>query len=153
MPARRFGTVRPRVQIPGPRPKSEFKPYIAGCTKSDKATVACSSRVVVSNRLRFVRRPICVGAFDRFGGLNRLAGYPHWCVSGAIGPSPSNLPARPIALRSIKARVVFGEPIQPVGDDPHNLTAVAFQRITDLMPAYREEPGRKLLHRQLTNLF
>jgi hypothetical protein len=40
-----------------------------------------------------------------------------------------------------------------VGDDPHNLTAVAFQRITDLMPAYREEPGRKLLHRQLTNLF
>jgi hypothetical protein len=26
MPPRRFGTVRPRVQIPGPRPKSEYEP-------------------------------------------------------------------------------------------------------------------------------
>src|SRR5438128_4046012 len=27
-PSRRFGTVRPRVQIPGPRPISELRPFL-----------------------------------------------------------------------------------------------------------------------------
>jgi 1-acyl-sn-glycerol-3-phosphate acyltransferase len=80
-------------------------------------------------------------------------GFAHFAIKASV-------PVLPVALSGTKdlwfrkrIRVVFGEPIQPAGNDPDNLTAVAFRRITDLMPAYREEPGRKLLRRQLTNLF
>jgi hypothetical protein len=33
------------------------------------------------------------------------------------------------------------------------MTDAAYQRMKELMPTYREERGRKLLRRQLTNLF
>jgi len=52
-----------------------------------------------------------------------------------------------------RIRVVFGEPIQPAGHDADSLTAAAFQKMKELMPAYRDQPGRKWLRRQLTNLF
>ena len=43
----RFGTVRPRVQIPGPRPKSDLRTP-CGLSKCDDPAVICSSHVVVS---------------------------------------------------------------------------------------------------------
>jgi hypothetical protein len=66
----------------------------------------------------------------------------------------------PVALSGTKdlwlrkrIRVVIGEPMQTAGQNPESLTAAAFQRITELMPAYQEQGGRRLLRRRLTNLF
>ena len=80
-------------------------------------------------------------------------GFAHFAIKAKV-------PVVPVALSGTKdlwlrkrIRVVIGEPIQPAGHDADSLTAAAFQRIKELMPAYRDQPGRKLLHRQLTNLF
>jgi 1-acyl-sn-glycerol-3-phosphate acyltransferase len=70
------------------------------------------------------------------------------------------VPVVPVALSGTKdlwfrkrIRVVIGQPMQTEGQDPETLTAAAFQRITELIPAYQEQGGRKLLRRWLTNLF
>ncbi len=80
-------------------------------------------------------------------------GFAHFAIKAGV-------PVMPVALSGTKdlwfrkrIRVVIGEPIQTAGHDPDTLTAAAFEEITDLMPAYRDEPGRRLLRRQLTNLF
>src|ERR1700693_1286647 len=80
-------------------------------------------------------------------------GFAHFAIKAGV-------PVVPVALSGTKdlwfrkpIRVIMGEPIQPAGHDPDSLTAAAFKRITELMPAYKEPPGRKLLRRQLTNLF
>jgi hypothetical protein len=49
--------------------------------------------------------------------------------------------------------VVIGEPLLPAGHDADSLTEIAFERIKNLLPAPADQPGRKLLRRQLTNLF
>ena len=80
-------------------------------------------------------------------------GFAHFAIKAAV-------PVVPVALSGTKdlwfrkrIRVVIGGPIQAAGHDPDSLTAAAFEKITDLMPAYRDEPGRRLLRRQLTHLF
>jgi 1-acyl-sn-glycerol-3-phosphate acyltransferase len=80
-------------------------------------------------------------------------GFAHFAIK-------SGVPVVPVALSGTKdlwfrkrIRVVIGEPMEPAASDPDSLTAAAFQRITELMPAYMEPPGRKLLRKQLTNLF
>ena len=80
-------------------------------------------------------------------------GFAHFAIKAGV-------PVIPVALSGTKdlwfrkrIRVVIGEPMQSVGTDPESLTAAAFQRITELMPAYQEQGGRKLLRRWLTNLF
>lgn len=80
-------------------------------------------------------------------------GFAHFAIKARV-------PVVPVALSGTKdlwfrkrIRVVIGEPIQTAGHDPDSLTAAAFEKITKLMPAYREEPGRRLLRRRLTNLF
>jgi 1-acyl-sn-glycerol-3-phosphate acyltransferase len=80
-------------------------------------------------------------------------GFAHFAIKARV-------PVLPVALSGTKdlwfrkrIRVVIGEPIQPAGHDPDSLTEAGFQRIKELMPAYSDQPGRKLLRRQLTNLF
>ncbi|MFI5284457.1 MAG: lysophospholipid acyltransferase family protein [Candidatus Dormibacterales bacterium] len=80
-------------------------------------------------------------------------GFAHFAIKAGV-------PVVPVAFSGTKdlwfrkrIRVVIGAAIQPAGQDPDSLTAAAFERITELMPPYREEPGPKLLRRQLTNLF
>ena len=80
-------------------------------------------------------------------------GFAHFAIKARV-------PVVPVALSGTKdlwlrkrIRVVIGEPIHPAGHDADSLTAAAFERIKALMPAYRDQPGRKLLRRQLTNLF
>jgi 1-acyl-sn-glycerol-3-phosphate acyltransferase len=80
-------------------------------------------------------------------------GFAHFAIKAQV-------PVVPVALSGTKdlwfrkrIRVVIGEPMQTAGQDPESLTAAAFQRITELMPAYQEQGGRKLLRRRLTNLF
>jgi len=66
----------------------------------------------------------------------------------------------PVALSGTKdlwfgkrIKVVIGEPLRTTGQDPDSLTAAAFEKINALMPAYRDQPGRKWLRKKLTNLF
>jgi 1-acyl-sn-glycerol-3-phosphate acyltransferase len=80
-------------------------------------------------------------------------GFAHFAIKAGV-------PVVPVALSGTKdlwfrkrIRVVIGEPMQSAGNSPEALTAAAFQRITDLMPAYQEQGGRKFLRRWLTNLF
>ncbi|TMC69447.1 MAG: 1-acyl-sn-glycerol-3-phosphate acyltransferase [Chloroflexi bacterium] len=81
-------------------------------------------------------------------------GFAHFAIKAGV-------PVVPVALSGTKdlwfrkrIRVVIGEPLSSAGHDPESLTAAAFQRIKQLMPAYRDQPGgRKLLRKQLTNLF
>jgi 1-acyl-sn-glycerol-3-phosphate acyltransferase len=80
-------------------------------------------------------------------------GFAHFAIKARV-------PVVPVALSGTKdlwfrkrIRVVIGQPMQSVGSDPESLTAAAFQRITELMPAHQEQGGRKLLRRWLTNLF
>src|SRR6202165_305585 len=78
-------------------------------------------------------------------------GFAHFAIKARV-------PVVPVALSGTKGlwlrkriRVVIGDPIHPAGHDADSLTAGAFERIKALMPAYRDQPGRKLLRRQLTN--
>ncbi len=80
-------------------------------------------------------------------------GFAHFAIKAGV-------PVIPVALSGTKdlwfrkrIEVVIGQAMSPVGQTPESLTAAAFERITALMPAYHEQPGRKLLRRRLTNLF
>jgi 1-acyl-sn-glycerol-3-phosphate acyltransferase len=80
-------------------------------------------------------------------------GFAHFAIKAGV-------PVIPVALSGTKdpwlrkrIKVVIGERILPAGHTPESLTDAAFQRMKELMPAYREEPGRKLLRKRLTHLF
>ncbi|MEA2655325.1 MAG: hypothetical protein QOI23_690 [Chloroflexota bacterium] len=80
-------------------------------------------------------------------------GFAHFAIK-------ANVPVVPVALSGTKdlwfrkrIRVVIGAPIHPAGQDADSLTAAAFQKVKELMPEYREQPGRKWFRKQLTNLF
>jgi 1-acyl-sn-glycerol-3-phosphate acyltransferase len=80
-------------------------------------------------------------------------GFAHFAIKAGV-------PVVPVALSGTKdlwfrkrIKVVIGKPISPEGHTPESLTELAYQRMKELMPVYREEPGRKLLRRQLTKLF
>jgi 1-acyl-sn-glycerol-3-phosphate acyltransferase len=80
-------------------------------------------------------------------------GFAHFAIKAGV-------PVVPVAFSGTKdlwfrkrIRVVIGEPMLPAGHDAGSLTEIAFQRMKQLLPAPTEQPGRKLLRRQLTNLF
>lgn len=81
-------------------------------------------------------------------------GFAHFAIKAGV-------PVLPVALSGTKdlwfrkrIRVVIGEPIQVAGHDPDSLTNAGYERVKELMPEYRDQPaGRKLLRKQLTNLF
>jgi len=80
-------------------------------------------------------------------------GFAHFAIKAGV-------PVVPVALSGTKdlwlrkpIKVVIAKPILPASHTPESLTDVGYQRVKELMPVYREEPGRKLLRRQLTHLF
>lgn len=80
-------------------------------------------------------------------------GFAHFAIKAGV-------PVVPVAFSGTKdlwfrkrIRVVIGQPILPAGHDADTLTATAFQSMKELLPAPTEQSGRKLLRRQLTNLF
>lgn len=81
-------------------------------------------------------------------------GFAHFAIKAGV-------PVLPVALSGTKdlwfrkpIRVVIGEPIQVAGHDPDSLTNAGYERVKELMPEYHDQPaGRKLLRKQLTNLF
>lgn len=80
-------------------------------------------------------------------------GFAHFAIK-------AHVPVIPVALSGTKdlwfrkrIRVLIGEAISPDGHDPESLAELGFRRVRELLPAYTEPPGRKLLRRQLTSLF
>jgi len=80
-------------------------------------------------------------------------GFAHFAIKAGV-------PVVPVALSGTKdlwfrkrIEVAIGRPILPAGQTPESLTEAGFQSVKELMPAYHEPAGRKLLRRQLTNLF
>ena len=80
-------------------------------------------------------------------------GFAHFAIKAGV-------PVVPVALSGTKdlwfrkrIRVIIGKAMSPAGHGPGSLTETGFQSVRGLLPAYTEPKGRKLLRRQLTNLF
>ncbi len=80
-------------------------------------------------------------------------GFAHFAIKAQV-------PVVPVALSGTKdlwfrktIKVVIGKPLPSVGADPAALTDLAFQQMRQMLPAYVEPAGRKLLRKQLTHLF
>lgn len=80
-------------------------------------------------------------------------GFAHFAIKAGV-------PVVPVALSGTKdlwfgkrIKVVVGKPIPSSDTDPTALTDLAFQRVREMLPAYVEPAGPKLLRNQLTHLF
>jgi 1-acyl-sn-glycerol-3-phosphate acyltransferase len=80
-------------------------------------------------------------------------GFAHFAIKAGV-------PVVPVALSGTKdlwfgkrIKVVVGEAIPSAGMNPAALTDLAFQRVSEMLPAYVEPAGPKLLRNQLTHLF
>jgi 1-acyl-sn-glycerol-3-phosphate acyltransferase len=80
-------------------------------------------------------------------------GFAHFAIKAGV-------PVIPVALSGTKdlwfrkpIRVIIGKPMPATGADPAALTDLAFQRVKEMLPAYVEPPGPKLLRNKLTHLF
>ena len=80
-------------------------------------------------------------------------GFAHFAIKAGV-------PVVPVALSGTKdlwfrkrINVVIGPALPTQGADPAALTALAFQKISAMLPAYVEQPGPRLLRKQLTHLF
>jgi 1-acyl-sn-glycerol-3-phosphate acyltransferase len=80
-------------------------------------------------------------------------GFAHFAIKAGV-------PVIPVALSGTKdlwfrkrIKVVIGPALPTQGADPGALTELAFQKMSAMLPAYVEQPGPKLLRKQLTHLF
>lgn len=80
-------------------------------------------------------------------------GFAHFAIKAGVPVVPAAFSGTKDLWFRKRIRVVIGQPILPAGHDADSLTAIAFQRVKELLPAPVEQPGRRLLRRQLTNLF
>jgi 1-acyl-sn-glycerol-3-phosphate acyltransferase len=80
-------------------------------------------------------------------------GFAHFAIKAKVTVVPVALSGTKDLWFRKRIRVVIGKPIETAGHDADSLTEAAFQTMKELMPAYRDQPGRKWFRRQLTNLF
>jgi len=88
------------------------------------------------------------------GGLMAFKkGFAHFAIQAGVPVVPVGLAGTKDLWFRKRIRVAIGPAMSPTGHTPESLTDAGYQRVKELMPANVEEPGRKLLRRQLTNLF
>jgi 1-acyl-sn-glycerol-3-phosphate acyltransferase len=80
-------------------------------------------------------------------------GFAHFAIKAAVPVIPVAMSGTQDLWFGKRIRVVIGKPLPTAGQYPDALTEIAFAKITQLMPAYTEPSGRKLLRKQLTHLF
>lgn len=80
-------------------------------------------------------------------------GFAHFAIKADVPVIPVALSGTQILWFGKRIKVVIGNAIPTTGQDPATLTKLAFAKITELMPAYSEPSGPKLLREQLTHLF
>jgi 1-acyl-sn-glycerol-3-phosphate acyltransferase len=80
-------------------------------------------------------------------------GFAHFAIKAGVPVVPVALSGTQDLWLRKRIRVVIGPPLPSKGQDPAALTDLAFQKMTAMLPAYVEPPGRKLLRKRLTHLF
>ncbi len=80
-------------------------------------------------------------------------GFAHFAIKAGVPVVPVALSGTKDLWFRKKIRVIVGEPMPAVGQDPAALTELAFTKIRAILPAYVEPPGRKLFRNTLTHLF
>jgi len=80
-------------------------------------------------------------------------GFAHFAIKAGVPVVPVGLSGTKDVWFRKTLRVFVGEPIPAAGQDPVALTDLAFRRMRELVPAYSEPSGPKLLRRYLTHLF
>jgi len=80
-------------------------------------------------------------------------GFAHFSIKAGVPVIPVGLSGTKDLWLRKRIKVVIGEAIQTPGRAPAELTDLAYQKVTDLMPPYVEPGGRKLFRSRLTHLF
>src|SRR5215469_2178056 len=80
-------------------------------------------------------------------------GFAHFAIKAGVPVVPVALSGTQDLWFRKRIEVVVGRPIPTQGQDPTALTDLALATIKELMPIYSAPSGRKLLRKQLTNLF
>ena len=80
-------------------------------------------------------------------------GFAHFAIKAGVTVLPVALSGTKDLWLRKPIRVVIGAPLATAGQTAEGLTQLAFERMKQLLPAYSEPPGRKLLRGWLTHLF
>ena len=80
-------------------------------------------------------------------------GFAHFAIKAGVPVVPVGLSGTKDVWFRKTLKVFVGESIPAAGQDPVRLTDLAFGRMRELLPAYVEPAGPKLLRRYLTHLF
>jgi len=80
-------------------------------------------------------------------------GFAHFAIKAGVTVLPVALSGTKDLWLRKPIQVVIGAPLATAGQTAEGLTQLAFERMKQLLPAYSEPPGRKLLRGWLTHLF
>ena len=80
-------------------------------------------------------------------------GFAHFAIKAGVPVVPVGLSGTKDVWLRKTLRVFVGPPIPTAGQDPEGLTALAYERMRELVPQYTDPGGRKPLRRFLTHLF
>lgn len=80
-------------------------------------------------------------------------GFAHFAIKAGVPVVPVALSGTQDLWLGKRIKVVVGKPIATAGRDAAALTDLVFARMKEMLPAYAEPPGPKLLRRRLTHLF
>lgn len=80
-------------------------------------------------------------------------GFAHFAIKAGVPVIPVGLSGTKDVWLRKTIKVFVGEPIPTAGQDPTELTELAYRRVRELVPPYAEPPGRKPLRHFLTHLF
>ena len=80
-------------------------------------------------------------------------GFAHFAIKAGVPVVPVVLSGTKDLWFGKRIKVVVGEPIPTADADPEALTDLAFRKMKEMMPAYVEPAGPKLLRKRLTHLF
>ena len=80
-------------------------------------------------------------------------GFAHFAIKAGVTVLPVALSGTKDLWLRKRIRVVIGAALATAGQTAEGLTELGFERMKQLLPAYSEPPGRKLLRGWLTHLF
>jgi len=80
-------------------------------------------------------------------------GFAHFAIKAGVPVIPMALSGTKDLWFRKRIKVVVGAALPTKGQNPAQLTELAYKRMSELMPAYAEQAGPKLLRHRLTHLF
>jgi 1-acyl-sn-glycerol-3-phosphate acyltransferase len=80
-------------------------------------------------------------------------GFAHFAVDNQVPVLPVALSGTQDLWLRKRVRLIIGPPIESTGHSVESLVALAEARMRELVPAYQDPGGMKLMQRRLTHLF